>query len=212
MQAYRGNVFGNWSKALAGAYPIVRKIVGAEFFKGLAREYALAHPSTSGDMNEYGAQLAGFVASFPQTQDLPYLPDVARMEWLAHLAYHAADSRPFDFKALPALPENPRLRLAPSCTLLVSGWPLARIWETHQDDWRGAIDVDLQAGPDRILIHRPRWRVEVCSVAPGDYRFLESALGGATLGAALEAACTLDASFDASMALATWVRKGVVSL
>ena len=213
MQVYRGNVFGNWSMALAGAYPIVRKIVGAEFFKGLAREYARAHPSTSGDMNEYGAQLAEFVASFPHTQDLPYLPDVARMEWLAHRAYYAADPAPLDRANLPAgNPAQWRPRLTPPCALLASDWPLGRIWRVHQDDYEGPVDVDLACGPDRIVVHRPLWRVQVQSLAPGDCRFLESVLAGAALGAALEAARALDASFDASTALAMWVQARVVSL
>jgi uncharacterized protein len=209
MRAYRGNVFGNWGKALAGAYPIVRKIVGAEFFEGLARQFALACPSTSGDLNEFGGELARFVGTFPHTLDLPYLPDVARMEWLAHRAYYAADAAPFDFKA--ALPGNPRFQLAPPCALLASRWPLGRIWQVHQDDYAGPVDVDLASRPDRIVVHRPRWRVEVRSVAPGDFRFLEAVQAGTMLDAALEAAIVADPAFDASLALARWVDAGVLT-
>src|SRR5258708_8332119 len=89
MAAYRRNVFGNWSGALANAYPIVRKIVGGEFFDAMAREYAREHPSTSGDLNEFGARLPGFVAACPHTRDLPYMPDVSRMEWLAPLPFYS---------------------------------------------------------------------------------------------------------------------------
>lgn len=209
LAVYRGNVFGNWSQALAGAYPIVRKIVGEEFFEGLAREYARAHPSASGDLNEYGAQLAEFVAAFAPTQDLPYLPDVARMEWLAHRAYYAADAAPF---GLEALDESSRLALTPPCALLASEWPLARIWTVHQDDYEGEIDVDLGAGADRILVHRPRWRAQVRSLAPGDYRFLDCARRARTLGEALEAAAAEDPGFDPSLALAGWVDAGVIAL
>jgi len=209
MQAYRGNVFGNWSKALAGAYPIVRKIVGQEFFDALARQFALACPSACGDLNEYGAGLARFVADFPHTADLPYLPDVARMEWFAHRAYYAADAVPFDFGT--ALPENPCFRLAPPCALLASDWPLGRIWRVHQDDYQGPVDVDLASGPDRIVVHRPLWRVQVQSVAPGDFRFLEATAAGETLEAALKAAAAADAAFDATLALARWVDAGVLT-
>jgi uncharacterized protein len=208
MAVYRGNVFGNWSQALAGAYPIVRKIVGAEFFQGLAGEYARAHPSASGDLNEYGAQLAEFVSAFVHTQDLPYLPDVARMEWLAHRAHYAADPAPC---GLAGIDESTRLRLAPPCALLVSDWPLARIWTVHQDAYEGRIEVDLRAGPDRVLVHRPRWRAQVRSLAPGDYRFLDFARRGKMLGEALEAAAE-DPDFDPSMALAGWIDAGVIAL
>jgi hypothetical protein len=209
MTVYRANVFGNWSQALAGAYPIVRKIVGEEFFEGMTREYARAHPSTSGDLNEYGAQLAEFVTGFPHTQDLPYLPDVARMEWLAHRAYYAADPGPLE---LGAVDGHSRLRLTPACALLASGWPLGRIWTVHQDDYEGEIDVDLASGPDRILVHRPRWRCLVRSLASGDYRFLLSAARGEALGDALEAATAEDRDFQPSLALAGWVDAGVIAL
>ena len=76
LAVYRGNVVGACTKALAGAYPIVAKIVGESFFEGLAREYLRRFPSASGDLNEFGGSLAQFVAHFPHTQDLPYLPDL----------------------------------------------------------------------------------------------------------------------------------------
>jgi uncharacterized protein len=216
LAVYRGNVFGNCAQALAGAYPIVRKIVGAEFFDGLAQTFARAHPSRSGDLHAFGERFPEFVSSFAPTQDLPYLPDVARMEWLAHHAYYAADAAPVDLAALAGTPPEAHARLcpalAPGCALLASEWPLARIWAVHQDDFKGELTVDLDAGPDRILIHRPRWRVEVRSVARGDWRFLESAASGATLGAALEAAASEDPGFDAGVALAAWIQAGVITL
>lgn len=208
MAAYRGNVFGKWEEALAGAYPIVRKIVGADFFAGLARAYARAHPSKSGDLNQYGERLADFVARFPHTLDLPYLPDVARMEWLAHRAYYARDPAPFGLQGLDG---SSVLGLTPPSALLVSRWPLGRIWTVHQDDYEGAIDVGLGAGPDRVLVHRPAWRTQVRSLAPGDYRFLEAIRRRETLQAALEAAAAEDGTFDASLALARWVDAGVIT-
>lgn len=216
ISVYRSNVFGNWAGALANAFPIVRKIVGADFFDALAREYARAHPSTSGDLNEYGARLPGFVASYPDTQDLPYLPDAARMEWLAHLAHFAADPAPFDPAVLAKVPpgQYPLLRpkLAPGGALLSSDWPLARIWTVHQDDYAGDTAVELRASLDRILICRPRRRVEVLSITLGDYRFLAGASRDEPLGELLDAALSLDPSFDPSSALARWVHAGVLSL
>jgi len=214
LAVYRGNVYGNRAKALAAAYPIVRKIVGGDFFDAMAREYARVYPAASGDLNEYGARLTEFVAAFPHTQDLPYLPDVARMEWLAHRAYYAGDGAAFDSARLAGLPSSRYAQLhpalAPACALLASDWPLARIWTVHQDDFEGGIDIDLDAGPDRVLIHRPHWRVQVLALGPGDYRLLESALAGATLGRALEAAVEDDPAFDPAAGLARWVEVGVI--
>jgi uncharacterized protein len=198
LAVYRGNVVGACTKALGGAYPIVAKIVGEPFFEGMAREYLRRFPSASGDLNEFGASLAQFVAHFPHTQDLPYLPDVARMEWLVHRAYYAADGA------------GPGQRLAQACALLVSRWPLARIWEIHQDDYEGEFSVDLDSGPERILIYRPRFRVLVGTLSPGGYRFLERCRAGAPLAAALDAALVAEPDFDLEAALAAWVEAGVI--
>lgn len=204
MNVYRGNVFGNWSAALAGAYPVARRIVGAEFFEAMAREYARVYPSASGDLNEYGANLAAFLEAFPGTQDLLYLPDVARLEWLAHRAYYAADAKPFDYS------RPTELRLAPGAALLHSAWPLASIWEAHQDGGDPSL-VNLDAGPARVLVHRSGWRVEVVSLRPGDHRFLERLQAVAALGPALEAAAAEDPAFVPRVALAAWVQAGVIT-
>ena len=213
---YRGNAFGNWTEALANAYPILRKIVGVNFFNVLARDYAREHPSTSGDLNEFGRRLPKFVAAWPQTLDLPYLPDVARMEWRAHLAHHAANAPAFDAAAVARLPPERyaglRPLLAPACSLMRSDWPLGRIWAVHQEGYAGEIDVDLAAGVDRVLIHRPRWRTEVASVATGDFRFLAGAGRGRSLGKMVDGALAVDPSFDPAHALLRWVQAGALFL
>jgi uncharacterized protein len=202
MAVYRANVHANWSGALAGAYPVARRIIGEAFFDAMTRDYARAFPSTSGDLHEYGARLALFLTAYAEAQDLPYLPDVARLEWLAHRAHYAADAAPFD------LSRPTEVRLAPACALLESHWPLARIWEAHQEGGDPAA-VDLQAGPDRVLVRRKGWRVTVSTLRPGEHRFLERL--GAGLGAALEEAVAADVAFDPRAALAFWVNEGVIA-
>lgn len=212
---YRSNVYGNWTTALAAAYPIVRRIVGEPFFDAMAREYAHTYPSRSGDLNDFGQQLAEFLETFTPAQDLPYLRDVASLEWLAHRAYFAAKAPSCDVSRLRDLPpacwSDLRVALVPACAVLRSAWPLARIWAVHQDDYEGEIDVDLGSGPDRLLVHRPRWRVQVRALGAGDYDFLEAARRGERLGDALEAGAN-DAAFDASSALARWINEGVLLL
>lgn len=211
---YRGNVVANAHKALANAYPIAARIVGEAFFLGLAREYLRRHASTSGDLNAFGASFADFVAAFPHTQDLPYLPDVARMEWLVHCAHYAKDAERLDVRRLNSIRASAwgRLRpvLAPACALLDSRWPLGRIWEVHQDGHRGEFSVDLESGPARILVHRPDLRVRVAPLSSGAYRFLQPAAAGDSIAAALAAALGGEPQFDLAAALRAWVEDGVI--
>ena len=213
---YVGNVRGNWTKALAAAYPIVRKIVGEGFFEGLAWDFARAHVSMSGDLNEFGERLPDFLAAYPETRELPYLPDVATMEWLAHRACYAANPAPFDPVRLAAI--NPAdysslpITRAPGSALYGSPWPLMRIWTIHQEGYAGEMKVDFSPGNERFLIYRRNWRVELEPLAPGDHRFLAEAEHATALGDALHAATREDPDFDPASALARWVALGVVSL
>ena len=213
---YVGNVRGNWTKALAAAYPIVRKIVGEGFFEGLAWDFARAHASTSGDLNEFGERLPDFLAAGSKTRDLPYLPDVATMEWLAHRAYYAANPAPINSARLAAIDPADYSKLpitrVPGSALYGSQWPLVRIWTIHQNGFAGEMKVDFKPRNERFLIHRPKWRVELAPLAPGDYRFLADAAHRVALGDALRAAVAEDPNFDPATALARWVRAGAITL
>ncbi len=211
---YRGNAQANALKALGAIYPVLAQIVGTEFFEGLARAYAKAFPSASGDLNEYGAAFADFLAGFEPAQELPYLPEVARLEWRVHVAHYAADHPRLDAARLATIAEDDyaalRPVLSPACALLQSPWPLARIWEVHQADFSGEFKVDLDAGPSCALVYRPELRVCVSALSPGQHAFLVSASSGGTLGAALNAAMAAEAGFMLDAAFTRWVSDRVI--
>ncbi|HSS29308.1 MAG TPA: DNA-binding domain-containing protein, partial [Usitatibacter sp.] len=109
---YRRNLFANLGNALAATYPVVQRLVGDAFFREAARQYVLAHPSHSGDLNDYGASFAGFLARYPHAATLAYLADVARLEWACHESYGAPDAAPFDLADLARVgaDDYPRIR------------------------------------------------------------------------------------------------------
>ena len=214
LAVYRNNVSANAMRALSAAYPIVRKLVGAEFFEGLARAYCDAYPSTSGDINEFGAQLAQFLAAFPPAQALPYLPDVARLEWLAHRAHYAADHPALDSAQLRHIDTKDfrrlRLKLHPAVGLLESRFPIYRIWEVHQDNYRGEVEVDLGSGAQSAIIYRPRFRAVVAVLASGELEFLDAIQRGEPLHRALDRALAVNAGFDLAACLQQWAANRIV--
>ena len=214
LAVYRSNVGANATRALAAIYPIVRRLVGAEFFDGLARAYCSAHPSASGDLNELGERLADFVQTFPPAQALPYLPDVARLEWLAHRAHYAADHAPLDVNTLASIREDDypelELRLHPSVATLESAYPLLRIWEVHQDDYAGEIAVDFGDCGESVIVYRPDFRATVARLARGESVFLATIGHGGLLGSALEQAFAADPEFDLAASLQRWIAAHIV--
>ncbi len=210
---YRGNVQANATKALANAYPVVAQLVGDDFFGGLARAYAARTPSTSGDLNEYGEAFAAFVGAFEPARELPYLADVAHLEWRVHRAHYAADAAPIDVGKVAALaPERAgdvRLALHPACAIVESRWPLARLWAIHQPGYDGAVEVDWDDG-GAVLVARPQWRVGVRPLDAARAAFLGACADGATLSDALVRALAIDAAFDLGARLAEWAREMVI--
>ena len=212
---YRGNLHANRAQALANAFPVVAKIVGEEFFDGLAREYGRRHPSTSGDLNEYGERFAAFLAGFAPAQELPYLTHVARLEWCVHRAHYAADHAPLESSRLAALPEarqaTLRLALNPAAAMLASDYPIARIWEIHRPEYGGEFTVDLTPAHHFALVYRPEYTVRVAAISAGEFAFLHASGEGEQLGPALDAALAADSKFDLGSALVRWIGDNVIA-
>ena len=185
---YRRNMLANLHDALASAYPVVRRLVGEAFFREAAERFARAHPSRSGDLHRFGAELGDFLAEYPPAASLEYLPDVARLEWAVALALHAADPGRVDFEALSSLPEAERVRvrfrLQAGAHLLASRHPAAAIWEANQPGRDGTLES--AAEPQRVLVHRDGLDVRVQPLPAIDWRFLEALSGGASVEALAE--------------------------
>ena len=145
---------------------------------------------------------------------VPYLPDVARLEWSVHRAHYAADGAALEWSRLAETPESRfgdlMLRLHPACALVESRWPTTRIWRVHQPDGRDELAVDLDAGPDFALVHRPAFRVEVDSLDRASFTFLAQAAHDTRLAGAYDAARIVDPDFPLEARLAGWVRSRII--
>lgn len=195
--AYRRNVLANLRGALASAYPVTRRLVGDAFFGEAAGRYARAHPSTSGDLHLYGARFAEFLADYPFARALPYLADVARLEWACHESFHAGDGAPLDVAALAAVPAQRhgaiRLRLHPSVRLVASPHPIASLWEANQPGRDGT--PDASEGAERVMVSRQNFIVRVERLAPESWTFVEAIARGASIEEAFDASAA-EASGD----------------
>ena len=194
LAVYRRNVLANLRGALAATYPVVARLVGPAFFGEAARRFALQSPSTSGDLHEYGAQFAAFLARYEHARSQPYLADVARLEWACHRSLHAPEAGAFDFLALADVPPESygaiRFSVSPSLHMVRSRYPIAAIWHANQPQRDGT--PERRRGAERVLVWRDQSGVRVRSVDEATWRFL----------AALAAARTLEAAVDEARGLA----------
>ena len=195
---YRNNVVVGLIEALGAAFPAVRRIVGEPFFRALARAHALQAPPTSPLMAEHGREFPGFLRTFRRVADLPYLPDVARIEraWLD--SYHAADAAPLAPEALGAVPperlEAVRFSPHPAAHVIRSRFAAVSIVAMNRSD--GPITPLDTRVPEDALVTRPSLEVRLAALPPGGAAFLLALMGGRTLGEAAAAGAGDDPAFD----------------
>lgn len=209
---YRGNTLGSLTDALADAFPVVCQLVGEQFFAVAAQAFVRAAPPAAACLAGYGAGLPDFLDAFEPARGLPYLADAARLDWAVHAAFHARDAEPLDAARVAALDPavHPRLsfRPHPACHLVVSRYPVDRIWRAHQGDGDLAdIDLTRDAGC-RLLVDRQDEGIRLLSLGQGEYTLLDALFSGTALGEALGAALAHDADLDLPGALARHLQRG----
>ena len=220
---YRVNSISSATKALAGAYPVIREVVGPEFFDALARAYWTSTPSRSGDLGDYGDSFDAFVADFEHVRELPYLADLARLEWAVQRAECAADAPEFDASTLAGVPHDRQsaliFMLVPGTAIVESIYPIVRIWELHRGGGARShaaesehFDIDWTVG-ETALVARKGYAVRVAALDAGNAAALRAMHHGATLVDALAeglaAAKRSERPFDIAAAPAAWLRDGL---
>ncbi|WP_460272857.1 HvfC/BufC N-terminal domain-containing protein [Celeribacter sp. ULVN23_4] len=180
---YRNNVTVSLTEALAEGFPVIAQLVGEQFFTAMAREFIRDHPPSSPLMTFYGAEFAAWLQDFPPVSALPYLPEVARLEYARREAYHAKDATPLDPQSLSGLSPEAldalQLLPHPAVRVIHTIHPALSIWARNV----GAADL-VEAPTGEVLIARPALELRICAAPMGTAEVL-SALGkGVPLGRA----------------------------
>jgi hypothetical protein len=199
---YRNSMRSILHDALCASYPVVRRLVGDKYFESLAWHYQHAHPSTSGNIQDYGGSLAIFIDSQPDLIALPYLGDVARLEWMIQECARAAAPAPADLGALLALPPQRygdlKFTLCSGARLLCSSYPVLHIWQVNKDP--GSEDpaavVSLAEGGELLLVIRRGTDVEIERLRPGEFAFLCQLEQGHAIECAIDNAVTAEPGVD----------------
>jgi hypothetical protein len=187
--------------ALASTFPVVRRLVGPDFFAAAARAFIREAPPAGPCLFEYGADFPAFLARLPAAAPLPWLADVASLEWAINAAWFAPDGEAIDGEALARLScgGDAAIALDSSCHLVASPFPIDRIWQAHQVSCDDIEPVHLDAGGVSLLVHRQGEDVGWLALNEAGAAFIAALLAGRGAGQSL--ACA-GAGFDATPLLA----------
>jgi hypothetical protein len=198
LAVYKNNVYARLIDALSATYPAVTRLVGDEFFRFAAREFVASHPAGKA-LVEYGDAFPDFLGDFGPAASVPYLPDVARLEYLYLESYHAAEAEPLSqsrFQRLVREPAEARVSLHPSARLMSSRFPVSRIWEINVRDDVIEGKVSIPGDTEHLLIVRPRATVEVRRLSEGAFVALTALQQGCVYAEALDAGSRSDRGTD----------------
>jgi hypothetical protein len=217
LAVYRNNVMVSLVDALAQSFPVTQALVGEDFFRAMAQVFVRAHPPRCRVLAQHGQALPGFIAQFAPASSLPYLADLAQLEWKRLLALHAADAAALEPATLAAvLADAERLPLLrwqmhPSLQLQASPYAVVSLWAAHLPGSGIAVeDVDL-AQPEAALVFRSGLDVMVLQADAGLTALTAGLLDKAPLEAAIDQAFDADPAFDVSQAMAVLIRHGLLS-
>lgn len=186
---YRNNVRAAFEGALERTYPVLRRRVGEDYFRQLARGYREHYPSRSGDLHWIGEHFARYVAETEAETGYAWLAELAELEWACESAFVAAREPPVAPQALASLaPQDlglARLRLQPSLHCVAANYPVLEVWRANQPDADGHA-VDLARGGQCILVSCGTDGLELVEVAAAAIAFTRQLQAGAPLETAVD--------------------------
>ena len=216
MAVYANGYLVRIREALAEVYEALRHVLGEDKFSGLCHAYVYRHPSFDYNLNFVGKKLPEFLESSLLTKSFPFLPDLARLEWLVWRAFHAFEEPALDSRQIAEIPmddwEKTQIIFQPSVGLISSLWPILDIWRIRRDS-SDKMSVDLTHRPQQILIGRRGDQVRCEGLDENQYRLLSGLLSGKSLGVVCEelAGAADEQEFPIAAWFSEWVRDGLIA-
>src|SRR3989338_1885656 len=157
MAVYAEGYVARVMEALAEVYEAIHHFLGKEAFVDLTECYITAHPSHSYNLNFIGSQMPGFIGRTPYVEKLPFLPDLAKLEWQVAQSFHSFEGPVFDPSTLASYSEEDREKIRiifqPSVRVVSSSWPILDIWNARKTPLK-EVGVDLVNRPQHVLVAR----------------------------------------------------------
>lgn len=211
---YRTSVLETYRQTLRSIFPVTSRLVGEQFFSQAATQFSRNSDSTSGDLNDYGDAFPSFLESYRPARDLAYLPDVARLEWRWHEAFHETDSEPFDLAKLATVDPAEYGRIVfdvqAGYRSLQSPYPVDRIWQVNQPQHADPELVHLDIESRWFLIYRFDFEVRIANVSRGMHALTEALAERRQLSDATEDALEMEPDLDIESAVRWLIGEQIV--
>jgi len=221
---YRNNRAVSLIESLKATYPAVHKLVGDAYFSAVARSFIDVHPPRSAVMAEYGSEFGEYIMQSPNAKNIPYVADLATLEWVRLQSYHAADAETLSIgrllsKAEPSVYDLLVFDVHPSLFQITSRWPVGSLWSAIISPVTEVADKPATETPElelpeinmnaseHVVVIRPEYEVLVQVLPPVGAMLLTQLQRGESLQEAVSFVTQQDPEFDPGLHL-----KGLIDL
>lgn len=135
---YRGSVHGILTKTLEQTFPVCKMLVGEQFFNKMTSVFIDQHPPTTAFFADFGGDMPEFLNNFEPANSVPYLADMANLEWLRKVSWSTpiTNEEASDFSKLAEIPASDQANLVfslnPSLKLMTFDYRVDLLWFAHQ--------------------------------------------------------------------------------
>jgi hypothetical protein len=84
LQIHRNNFVLSLTEILQQLFPVTEAFVGKAFVEAAIKDFVHTSPPQAPILYEYGGNFPAFISDLPQAAGVPYLGDVAKLEWAIH--------------------------------------------------------------------------------------------------------------------------------
>lgn len=202
LRVYRHHMLQSLAAALGATYSTVQALVGETFFCTMAEAFVVRDLPRQPVLAEYGEGFATFIEAYAPASELPYLADMARLDWALNAAFHKPEQPRLGAEDLAtAAPDRLlclRLTLAPGTAVVSSPYPIDRIWHLSQPGAAEEETLDLEGGGATLLVLRRADDAAFVSLDPAEAAFVAAVAASDTLERAAQSAFDVDPAFDLS--------------
>jgi hypothetical protein len=211
---YRNTVMKGCIDALQANYPSVTRLVGEEWFRAATAIYVQTHLPDDARMVYYGEDFVDFLEHFEPAAELPYLPDVARLDRLWTDAHTAEDQPPLDPSSISGFtPEQLAdivLHPHPAARWTwFPGKPAYTIWRRNREALDDASEIEWRS--EGALLVRPHGAVAWIALDAAGCAFLDACKAGRPLAEAAVDALNVNPDTDLALLLSRLLEAGAFS-
>ncbi len=212
LRIYREQSIENLHRQMTRIFLICQRLLSPLEFKVACAQYFLSSPPNSIDPMAFAEGFPSYLEEYTTEQDLPYLADVATLDFGCYQSKQAMEANAVSSKVFtdlaPQQLANRRVQLHPSCYWMASPYALYDVWHRFNSSLPAKAGNFLKA--QEIIIIRPKFTVEVHKIDPGFIKTLDSLDAGNTLNQALMEGGQVDPKFNAVAAIQFLIQNKII--